>query len=88
MLETIKINDVKQELGKWVRMCRQQQNLTQEGLAEQLNVSRITIQNLEAGKNFTIDTLLKALRHFDLLPKVMAWVTEGQQEAQPPNNLY
>ncbi|MCF8415610.1 MAG: helix-turn-helix transcriptional regulator [Crocinitomicaceae bacterium] len=33
---------------------REQQKLSQQELAEQLQLSRITIQNLESGKNFTI----------------------------------
>jgi transcriptional regulator with XRE-family HTH domain len=76
LFETLKIKDVKTDLGKWVKMMRKKQNLSQDQLAELLNMSRITIQNLEAGKNITIDTLLKAFRHFDALEKFNDFVQE------------
>jgi transcriptional regulator with XRE-family HTH domain len=76
LFETIKIKDVKIDLGTWTKSMRKAQHLSQEQLAEQLNVSRITIQNLEAGRNITIDTLLKVLRHFDCLSKISHFVKE------------
>jgi DNA-binding XRE family transcriptional regulator len=41
--------------------------LTQANLAEQLAITRITIQNLENAKNPTLDTVLKVAVHFDEL---------------------
>jgi transcriptional regulator with XRE-family HTH domain len=76
LFETLKIKDVKTELGKWVKMLRKKQNLSQDQLADLLNMSRITIQNLEAGKKITIDTLLKVLQHFDALEKFNHFVQE------------
>jgi len=67
IFETLKIKDLKIGIGKLVKMLRKQNNLTQNDLAEALDLSRLTIQNLEAGKNYTIDTLLKILQHFDLM---------------------
>jgi transcriptional regulator with XRE-family HTH domain len=67
LFNNIKIKDVKIETGKLVRILRKNHHLSQEELAGLLNLSRLTIQNLESGKNFTIDTLLKILQHFDLL---------------------
>lgn len=67
MFEAVGIKSVKEKIGVLVKALRSRDGLTQEQLAEQLNVSRITIQNLEAGKNPTIDTVLKVLQHFDLL---------------------
>ena len=52
----LKIKDVKTEIGKLVKSLHKKQKLSQQELAEQLDLSRITIQNLESGKNFTIDT--------------------------------
>ena len=63
----LKIKDVKSEIGQFVKSYRKKQKLTQQQLADQLELSRITIQNLESGKNFTIDTLLKVFNHFDAL---------------------
>ena len=53
----LKIKDVKLEIGQLIKSYRKQQKLSQQDLAAQLELSRITIQNLESGKNFTIDTL-------------------------------
>lgn len=50
-----------------VKLLRKREGLTQEQLADKLALSRITIQNLESGKNATTDTLLKVLQYFDLL---------------------
>lgn len=60
-IKNIKIKDIKLEIGQLVKSFRKRDKISQEELAEKLNLSRITIQNLEAGKNFTIDTLLKVL---------------------------
>jgi transcriptional regulator with XRE-family HTH domain len=67
MLDNTTIKDVKNSLGKLIRMLRDRERLTQEQLGDKLGMSRLTIQNLEAGKNPTIDTLLKILQYFDLL---------------------
>jgi len=53
IFETLKIKDLKIGIGKLVKMLRKQNNLTQNDLAEALDLSRLTIQNLEAGKNYT-----------------------------------
>lgn len=76
LFETLTIKDVKTDLGKWIRVMRKKQNLSQDQLADLLNMSRITIQNLEAGKNITIDTLLKVFRHFDALEKFNDFVQD------------
>ena len=67
MFDAIEIKDVKMEIGLLVRALRKQRALSQLQLAETLNVSRATIQNMESGKNFTIDTILKALKEMDQL---------------------
>lgn len=82
-LEAIKIKDVKEKLGDWMKAIRKGKNLSQDELAIALNISRITIQNLESGKNITIDTLLKVLQYFDALDSFHQYVSS---EAQ--NNAY
>lgn len=67
MLDIITVKDVKIKLGSLVKLLRKREGLTQVQLAEKLALSRITIQNLEAGKNATTDTLLKVLQYYDLL---------------------
>ena len=44
----LKIKDVKSEIGQLVKSLRKKQKLSQQELAEQLDLSRITIQNLES----------------------------------------
>lgn len=65
--ESVKIKDIKLQIGQLIKVLRKKNKLSQEDLAQLLDLSRITIQNLESGKNFTIDTLLKVAQHFDLL---------------------
>lgn len=86
--EQVKIKDVKTEIGQFVRVIRKRNDLTQEELAQLLNISRITVQNLEAGKNFTIDTLLKVLEHFDLLKELNTLVKDKRNEQENVISLY
>jgi transcriptional regulator with XRE-family HTH domain len=67
MLDIVTIKETKKNIGLLSRTLRTRNNLTQEQLGELLGLSRLTIQNLESGKNPTLDTLLKVLQHFDQL---------------------
>lgn len=67
IFSTVRVSDVKVEIGMLIRKMRTNRKLTQEELANQLNLSRITIQNIERGKNFTIDTCLLIFQYFDEL---------------------
>lgn len=67
MLGDLTIKNVKDTLGALTRVLREREGLTQEQLADKLAISRLTIQNLERGKNVTIETILKVLQHFELL---------------------
>ena len=84
----IKIKDVKLEIGLLVKSFRKSGKVTQQELAEKLDVSRLTIQNLESGKNFTIDTLLKVLQHFDQLAVVNNLLIEKRTEQENATSLY
>jgi transcriptional regulator with XRE-family HTH domain len=84
----IKIKDVKSEIGKLVKSCRKRQKLSQQDLAEELELSRITIQNLESGKNFTMDTLLKVLNHFDMLVWFNQLLIDKRNENEQLTSLY
>lgn len=70
MLDTITIKEVKLKIGEWCKQKRQSYDLSQEGLAEALDMSRITIVKVESGKNVNIDTLLKVANHFDGLQTI------------------
>jgi transcriptional regulator with XRE-family HTH domain len=67
MFSNVNIADVKMRFGVLVKALRKKQGLTQEQLGEKLNLSRITIQNLESGKNATMDTMLIVMQYLDLL---------------------
>jgi transcriptional regulator with XRE-family HTH domain len=84
----LKIKDVKLEIGQLVKSYRKQQKLSQQDLAEQLELSRITIQNLESGKNFTIDTLLKVFNHFDVLVGFNQFLMDKRNENEQMTSLY
>ncbi len=84
----LKIKDVKSEIGQLVKSYRKQQKLSQQELADQLELSRITIQNLESGKNFTIDTLLKVFNHFDALVGLNQFLIDKQNETEQLTSLY
>ncbi|HEY1046828.1 MAG TPA: helix-turn-helix transcriptional regulator [Bacteroidia bacterium] len=67
MHEEHKINAIKVHVGQLVRTWRKRENLSQEDLALKLDLSRLTIQNLEAGKNTTLETLLSIFGYFNAL---------------------
>ncbi|REA64391.1 XRE family transcriptional regulator [Dyadobacter luteus] len=87
MLDSLTIHDVKTHLAELSRVLRKFEGLTQDQLADQLDMSRITIQNLERPKNVTLDTFLKVLQHFDMLEKFDGFVAECIED-KDVKNLY
>lgn len=73
MFNFTSIKEVQEQLGLWCKSLRTNENMSQQELAEELGVSRLTIANVENGKNFTIDSLLKILQHFGQLEKFNQW---------------
>ena len=67
MLNVITIKDVKVKIGEACKQFRRLNNLSREELAEILEISSTTIQNIENGKNATLDNVLKIANHFGLL---------------------
>ena len=88
MFDAIEIKDVKMEIGLLVRALRKQRALSQLQLAETLNVSRATIQNMESGKNFTIDTILKVLKEMDQLALLKSEIERAKNQAMNTQSLY
>jgi transcriptional regulator with XRE-family HTH domain len=80
--------DVKQDIGVWLRLMRKSRKLSQEELASELGMSRITLQNAENGKNITIDTLLLLLRHFDELEGIHKFIREKKEALANVRSLY
>jgi transcriptional regulator with XRE-family HTH domain len=83
--EAITIKAVKTSIGDWAKSLRKAQNLSQDELATLLNLSRLTIQNLEAGKNITLDTLLKVLQHFDVMDRFAAFIYSENKNTDLPS---
>lgn len=88
MFNTVEIKDVKNEIGLLVKAIRKQRGLSQTQLAKSLDVSRTTIQNLELGKNFTVDTILKVLKEVDLLEQLNGKVVEAKDQVLNAKSLY
>jgi len=88
MFDIVEIKDVKRELGFLVKALRKQRGLSQIQLAKTLDVSRTTIQNLELGKNFTVDTILKVLKEMDLLTQLNSEVTQAKNHVINSKSMY
>jgi transcriptional regulator with XRE-family HTH domain len=87
LLESLSIKDVKVNIADLVKILRKKRGLSQEELAEQLNLSRITISNLELGKNATLDTLFKVFQYLEVLDTFNAYVIEEIKNNEY-NSLY
>lgn len=59
------------EIGKYIKHHRLRQNMTQERLALESGVKRLTLSNVENGKVFSTLTFVKLLRALDLLEGIM-----------------
>ncbi len=70
MLEVITIKDVKVKIGEVCKALRKSNELSRDELAEVLDISSTTIQNIENGKNATLNNVLKVANHFGLLQSI------------------
>ncbi|MCY4562245.1 MAG: helix-turn-helix transcriptional regulator [Flavobacteriaceae bacterium] len=61
------IKEVKERIGLVCQQNRKVIDLSRDELAEILNIFATTIQNIENGKNATIDNILKIANHFGFL---------------------
>ncbi len=88
MFESIEIKDVKTEIGQLVKLLRKSRKLSQNDLAKSLDVSRTTIQNLELGRNATIDTLLKVLKEMEVLEQLNDEIVNSKKRFKNTKSLY
>jgi len=88
MLHSITIKEVKIQIGQLCKAKRKEFNLTREQLADALQMSRATIQNIESGKNATLDNLLKIANHFHLLETIFEGVQSLHNSSSDPLSLY
>jgi len=87
MFDAVTIKDVKLQVGALCKQKRQIYDMSQEDLAEALDISRYTIQKFENGKNATLDTVLKIANHFDMLGTLYKSLKE-LEDANNLNSLY
>ena len=75
-------------VGNIIKRARKNKGLTQTELGELLGVGKSTIQKYENGyvKNLKLDTLRKLSDHLDLLPAMLVYPGEIDQDA-PNFNL-
>jgi len=71
-----------------VKALRKQRGLSQAELANAIDVSRTTIQKLELGKNFTIDTILKVLKEMDLLTQLQGEISQAKTHVVNSKSMY
>ena len=80
LFDSVKPSDVKLRMGAWCKSLRQRKGLSQEELATNLNLSRVTIHHLESGRNSTLETFLKVLNHFQELESFYTYLAEKTAE--------
>ena len=83
-----KPSDVRSKIGELVKAMRTSRNMTQQELAEKLNLTRLTIHKIENGKNFNIDTLLLILQYFDLLNVFSEFIEEQRVQFKDFGSFY
>ncbi len=88
MFDVVEIKEVKKTIGSLVKVLRKQRNLSQQELATAISVSRASIQNVEAGKNFTMDTLLKIFKELDVLDQFYKEVLRTKNQITTAQSLY
>jgi transcriptional regulator with XRE-family HTH domain len=87
MIDAVTILEVKVQLGELCKQQRQRYKISQEDLAQELGLSRYTIQKFENGKNATLDTVLKIANHFNLLEKLYQ-ALKDMENTNDINSLY
>ncbi|WP_019038321.1 helix-turn-helix transcriptional regulator [Psychroflexus tropicus] len=87
MIDAVTIKEVKLQLGELCKQKRQSYDMSQQDLAEALELSRYTVQKFENGKNATLDTVLKIVNHFDLLGNLYQ-ALKDLEKSNDINSLY
>lgn len=85
MFDFVSIKEAKTNISEWCRLLRKSAGVSQQELADELVMSRITISKLENGENFTIETLLKVLQHFDQIKAFNEYILS---RSDIPESLY
>lgn len=80
--------DIRKEIGELVKLMRNSRKISQQELAEKLNLTRLTIQKVESGKNFQIDTLLLIFQYFELLKPLSEFLANQKVEFKDFGSIY
>lgn len=64
------------EIGRRLRRERLNADLTQQQLAQQVGLSRKTIQNAEDGKNCSLESIIRMLRGLNILDQLDAFLPD------------
>lgn len=64
------------EIGRRLQQYRLQQNVTQRALADRAGVSLRTVQNVEAGEDTQLSTMMRLLRALRRLDAIDAFLPE------------
>jgi transcriptional regulator with XRE-family HTH domain len=59
--------ELQTELGRRIRQLRLSRNISQRAAAEKAGVTRAALQNLEAGRGSSVQTLLRTLKALNYL---------------------
>ena len=84
----IRVSDVKINIGTLIKKMRANKKLTQGELAKRLNLSRITIQNIERGNNFTIETYLLIFQYFDEIESFNEYIKSKVDDYNEIKSIY
>jgi len=61
------VSELQEELGRRIGRLRLSRNLDQRTVAEKAGITRAALQNLEAGRGSSIQTLLRTLKSLNYL---------------------
>jgi transcriptional regulator with XRE-family HTH domain len=87
MFHRIKVSDVRIQIGQLLRNLRKRERISQQELADRIGVSRVTVYNIETGKNANIDTWLLILEHFDALAEFSEFMRQ-QNDTIDTGSIY
>jgi len=68
--------ELQKELGKRIRQLRLFRNIAQKAVAEKAGVTRAALQNLEAGRGSSVQTLLRVLKALNYLEGIESLAPE------------
>ena len=87
VIDIYTVKEIKDKIGLVCQQQRKTNDLSRDELAEALGISATTVQNIENGKNATLDNVLKIGNHFGLLTNIFNSL-DGFTETDDHPSLY